>query len=189
MASRPRSASLPFPNYNAAIARAIQHYCKGEFDKALTVSKQKFTPKDEKNNPLVQIFRLSLHGLILFDQGKGAEGIRYLNSIYMSPHFGWLSDLPVDYAQKVLTVGADYHLKTFNDRKAAANLYMRCSVLFRDHAKVYEAFYAGMAALLEENYPEAVKQFRLAHQLDPQEKRCLQNLRYAENKLKEKSKK
>jgi Flp pilus assembly protein TadD len=45
-----------------------------------------------------------------------------------------------------------------------------------------------MAALTEENYPEAVKQFRLAHQLDPQEKRCLQNLRYAENKLKEQKK-
>jgi tetratricopeptide (TPR) repeat protein len=184
-----RSVSLPFPNYNAAIARAIQHYSKGEFDKALIITQQKFTPKDEKSNPLVQIFKLSLQGLILFDQGKGAEGIKYLNSIYMSPHSGWLSDLPIDYAQKVLTVGANYHLKTFNDKKAAANLYMRCSVLFRDHAQIYEAFYAGMAALLEENYPEAVKQFRLAHQLNPQEKRCLQNLRYAENKLKEKLKK
>ena len=46
-----------------------------------------------------------------------------------------------------------------------------------------------LCTAIEENYPEAVKQFRLAHQLNPQEKRCLQNLRYAENKLKEKLKK
>jgi tetratricopeptide (TPR) repeat protein len=184
-----RSNTLPFPNYNAAIAGAIQHYTKGEFEKALKISREKFTKKDEKNNPLVQVFRLSLHGLILFDQGRPAEGIKYLNTIYMSRYSGWVSDLPLDYAQKVFTAGAEYHLKTFHDKKAASNLYMRCSILFRDHAKVYEAFYAGMAALLADNYAEAVKQFRLAHQLNPQEKRCLQNLRYAENKLKETLKK
>ena len=184
-----RSVSLPYPNCNAVISRAIQHYTDGKFDKALEISQKKFTEKDAQTNPLVQIFKLSLQGMILFQQGKPDEGIRYLNTIYMSPHSGLVADFPINFAQKIFTTGAEYHLRKYNDRKGAADLYLRCSVFFRNHSQLYEAFYAGMAALIEGNYPEAVKQFRLAHQFDPQEKRCLQNLRYAENKLKEKLKK
>ena len=65
---------------------------------------------------------------------------------------------------------------------------MRCSVIFKNHANVYESFYKGMQALMEENYAEAVKQFRAAHQLNPLSRPCLQNLRYAEAKLKEQKK-
>jgi hypothetical protein len=74
-------------------------------------------------------------------------------------------------------------LKKYNDKRAAASLYQRCSELFRNHARVYEAFFAGMAAYTVEDHAEAVKQFKLACSLNPYEPRCQQNLRLAEEKL------
>ena len=73
-------------------------------------------------------------------------------------------------------------------KKAAANLYLRCSQFFKKHSAVYGPFYAGMSALTEGNYAEAVKNFQYACELDPHDLRCMQNLRYAENKLKEQKK-
>ena len=78
--------------------------------------------------------------------------------------------------------------KKYNNRKGAANLYLRCSIFFKHHSPLYEAFYAGMAALTEENYQEAARQFARAHSINPLEPRCLQNLRYVEAKLKEQKK-
>ena len=129
-----------------------------------------------------------MQGLILFQRGKPDEGIRFLNTIYMSPHSGLVSDFPLTFAQKIFTTGAEYHLKKYNNRKGAANLYLRCSIFFKYHSELYEAFYAGMAALTEENYQEAVREFARACSINPNEKRCLQNLRYAEAKLKEQKK-
>ena len=45
-----------------------------------------------------------------------------------------------------------------------------------------------MADVTEENYSEAVKHFKLACSLNPEEPRCRQNLNYAERKLKEQKK-
>ena len=126
-------------------------------------------------------------GLILFQCGRPAEGIRFLNTVYMSPYCGSVRNLPIDFAQKVFTTGAEYHLKHYGDRKAAANLYGRCSVLFKIHSPHYAAFYAGMAALVEEDYRRAAKEFRRSHELNPLDKRPLQNLNYALGKLKEKT--
>ena len=129
------------------------------------------------------MFKLSVQGLILFRTGRPEEGIRCLNTIYMSPWSGMVRNFPIDYAQQVFTTGAVYHLTRYNDRKAAANLYMRCSIIFAFHSPVYGAFYAGMAAMTEENYPEAVRCFRRAHELNPMGGRCLRNLNAALRKM------
>ena len=183
-----RATAPAQPNVYAVIWKACYHYDKREYDQALKLCREKLQEKPGKPDRIAQGFKLSLQGLILFRQGKPAEGIRYLNTLYMSSFSHVISDFPVSFGEEVLTRGAEYHLKNFNDRKAAANLYMRCSFFFRNHDKVYELFYAGMQALMEENYAEAAKQFRAAHHHNPNFRHCLQNLRYAEAKLKEQKK-
>ena len=180
-----RSTLPKVPNFNAVIWQAVSHFHRSEFDKALKICREKLPENQDTPHHISPIFKLSLQGLILFKLGHSAEGIKYLNTVYMSPFCYVVSDFPIDFAQKVFTTGAEYHLTKYNDRKAAANLYMRCSVLFRAHASVYEAFYAGLAALAAQDYGEAVIQFRRAHTLNPSDPRCLKNLRFAENKLKE----
>ena len=185
-----RSMRHPKPNPHIAMGCAAGAVLDGDFRKAVTVCREQLpdSPRySEDFKRCLLVFKLSAQGLILFRTGRPEEGIRCLNTIYMSPWSGMVCNFPVDFAQKVFTTGAEYHLKRYNDRKAAANLYRRCSTLLKFYAPVYEEFYEGMAALTEENYPEAVRRFRRAHELNPMKGRCLQNLDYALGKLKEKT--
>lgn len=186
-----RSLLPQVPNYNSAINSAIYYYSHKEYDKAIQICKEKMPecahyPRHFVR--LLKVFKLSMQGLILFQLNKPEEGIRYLNTIYMSDYSDMVVNFPINYAQKVFTTGAEYHLKKYNDKKGAANLYRRCSAIFKFHARVYEEFFAGMADVTEENYSEAVKHFKLACSLNPEEPRCRQNLNYAERKLKEQKK-
>lgn len=183
-----RSVSVKIPNFNAAISSAVNAYQNKDFKKAAEICREKMPelphyPETFKH--IIQVFKLGMQGLILFQQGRPDEGIRFLNTIYMSPYSHLISDFPIDFAQKILTAGAEYHLKKYNDSKAAANLYRRCSDFFKVHSELYEAFYAGMAALTLKDYHEAARQFTRAHAFNPREKRCLQNLKFVESKLKE----
>ncbi len=183
-----RSVSVKIPNFNAAISSAVNAYQNKDFKKAAEICREKMPELPhypETFNHIIQVFKLGMQGLILFQQGRPDEGIRFLNTIYMSPYSHLISDFPIDFAQKILTAGAEYHLKKYNDSKAAANLYRRCSDFFKVHSELYEAFYAGMAALTLKDYHEAARQFTRAHAFNPREKRCLQNLKFVESKLKE----
>ena len=183
-----RSVSVQVPNFHAAISSAIHAYQNKDFKKAAEICKEKLPEQPhypETFNNIIRVFKLGMQGLILFQLGKPDEGIRFLNTIYMSSHSHLIADFPIDFAQKLLTTGAEYHLKKYNDRQAAANLYQRCSVLFKAHSGLYEAFYAGMAALTLKDYHEAARQFARAHAFNPRETRCLQNLKFVESKLKE----
>ncbi|MBR2372834.1 MAG: hypothetical protein IKA87_01235, partial [Lentisphaeria bacterium] len=186
-----RSIALKTPNFSAVISTAHNRYLEKNFDGAIEICKEKLLemPHYPPNfNRLIQIFKLALQGLILFQHNKPDEGIRYLNTIYMLPYSHLAFSLPVDFAQKIFTTGAEYHLKKYNDRAAAANLYRRCAVFFKLRSPLYTAFYSGMAALVEKNYAEAVKFFRIACELNPGEKRCQRNLKYALKALKEQKK-
>ena len=186
-----RCIALKAPNFNSAVSAAVIHFRKGEFDKARKLCEEKLLessryPADFNN--IIRVFKLSLEGLIHFRQGAPEKGITYLNTIYSSEYSGMVRHFPIDFAQEVFTKGAEYHLKRYGNKKAAANLYLRCSQFFKNHSAVYGSFYAGMSALTEGNYAEAVKNFQYACELDPHDPRCVQNLRYAENKLKEQKK-
>ena len=180
----------PEPNLNMTISGACDLFAKKKYAEALELCRNKLpeSPRYPQDfNEYIRIFKLALPGLILFQRNRPEEGIRFLNTVYMDPWCGTVRNLPIDFAQKVFTTGAEYHLKRYNDRKAAANLYGRCSVLFKIHSPHYAAFYAGMAALVEEDYRRAAEEFRRAHELNPTDKRPLQNLDYALKKLKEKT--
>ena len=180
----------PEPNLNMAISGACDLFAKKKYAEALDLCRNKLpeSPRYPKDfNEGIRIFKLALPGLILFRCGRPEEGIRFLNTVYMDPWCGTVRNLPIDFAQKVFTTGAEYHLKRYNDRKAAANLYMRCSTLFGIHSPHYAAFYAGMAALAEENNRRAAEQFRRAYELNPTDKRSLRNLDHALKKLKGKT--
>ena len=180
----------PEPNLNMAISGVCDLFAKKKYAEALELCKEKLpeSPRYPKDfNEGIRIFKLALQGLILFQYNRSAEGIRFLNTVYMDPWCGTVRNLPIDFAQKVFTTGAEYHLKHYGDRKAAANLYGRCATLFRIHSPHYAAFYAGMAALAGEDYRRAAEEFRRAHQLNPTDERPRQNLEYALRKLKEKT--
>lgn len=185
-----RSMHHPKPNPHIAMGCAALAVLDGNYEKALTVCRDRLPDSPRYSDDFkrcILVFKLSVQGLILFRTGRPEEGIRCLNTIYMSPWSGMVRNFPVDFAQKVFTTGAEYHLKRYNDRKAAADLYKRCSVFLEFYGPVYKEFYAGMAALMEDNYPEAVRRFRRAQELNPMKGRCLQNLNYALGKLKEKT--
>ena len=187
-----RNLELAVPHFQVVFNAACFHFDAGEYEKGWELCQKKLPELShytEKFRNTIYLFKLSYAGLTLFKQGKSAEGIRFLNTVYLSPYERTVHYFPPDFAQKVFTTGAEYHLKKYNNRKGAAALYRRASTLFKHHSGVYEAFYSGMAFLAEKNYAGAAEAFYRAHKLDPFEKRCLQNYNYALNKLKEEKRK
>ena len=179
-----RNLKLAVPHFQVVFNAAYFHFLNKEYEKGWELCRKKMPVLPhytEKFKQTINLFKLTYAGLTLFRQRKEAEGIRFLNTVYLSPYEWTVHYFPPDFAQTLFTTGAEYHLKKYNNRKGAANLYLRCSIFFKHHSPLYEAFYAGMAALTEGSYEEAAGHFARAHAINPQDERCLKNLRYAES--------
>lgn len=183
--------SVKTPNVSAATDAGSHYFLTGQFDKAANVLKEKLPElphytADCKNT--IRIFKLSLNGLLLFQQGKYDEGIRCLNAVYLSPHYKAAASFPMEFTRRIFNMGASYHLKKYNDRNAASMIYSKCADTLQTRSVFHGFFYAGKAALLAGNHSDAVKYFQAAYRLNPQDKNTLHNLNHAMKALKERKK-
>lgn len=186
-----RSMQLRYPHIKTVMVAAVTHFNSGEYEKALKVAEEKL-PEFPHYTPVlknfIKVFHPSLQGMILFQQKKEAEGIVLLNQVFRSGNDDLVRFFPTEFGQRVFSTGGAYYWQKLKDRKTAALLFKRASIIFGDHSPIAGFFYAGMAALVEENYAEAVKNFSVVYKLNPNDKRALYNLNHALKKMKEQKK-